>query len=132
MVLRPWRLPEAPFGKSNPAWMIPGSRLFTALRPAAGGWNGLWSAPTHGALSTRGSSDLAVEIDGKWNLVDFKTSRPLEGESVEDFLEREVEAHAPQLQGYREICAKLTGKEQSQVDAFIYWTALRKNRRTPA
>ena len=79
-----------------------------------------------------GIIDLAVEIDGKWNLVDFKTSRPLEGESVEDFLEREVEAHAPQLQGYREICAKLTGKEQSQVDAFIYWTALRKNRRTPA
>lgn len=76
-----------------------------------------------------GIIDLAVEIEGNWGLVDFKTSRPLEGEQIEDFLQREIEAHTPQLLGYREICAKLTGKSRERVDAFIYWTALRTNRR---
>jgi ATP-dependent exoDNAse (exonuclease V) beta subunit len=81
----------------------------------------------HGTLYS-GIIDLAAEIEGKWKLVDFKTSKPQEGESVEDFVQGEIETYAPQLLGYREICVKLTGKDQSQVDAFIYWTALRKKR----
>jgi ATP-dependent exoDNAse (exonuclease V) beta subunit len=79
-----------------------------------------------------GVVDLAAEIEGKWNLVDFKTSQPREDESVEDFLQRETEAYGPQILGYREICAKSTGKDQSEVDVFIYWTALRKSRRISA
>jgi len=74
-----------------------------------------------------GVIDLAVEIEGKWNLVDFKTSMPLEGESAEDFFRRESEVYRPQILGYCEIWAKLTGTDQRQLLAFIYWTALRKN-----
>ena len=74
-----------------------------------------------------GVIDLAAEIDGKWNLVDFKTSMPREGESAEDFFRRESEAYRPQILGYCEIWAKLTGTDQRQLHAFIYWTALRKN-----
>ncbi|MGA2733825.1 MAG: UvrD-helicase domain-containing protein [Syntrophobacteraceae bacterium] len=75
-----------------------------------------------------GVIDLAARIEGKWNLVDFKTSRPLEGECIEDFLRRELEAYRPQILGYCEIWAKLTGTDPARIDAFIFWTALRENR----
>ena len=73
-----------------------------------------------------GVIDLAAEIEGKWNLVDFKTAEPLEGESVEDFLRREIEEYRPQILAYGEIWAKVTGTDQAQLHAFLYWTALRQ------
>jgi ATP-dependent exoDNAse (exonuclease V) beta subunit len=75
-----------------------------------------------------GVIDLAAEIDGKWVLVDFKTSRPLAGEPMEDFLAREMETHSHQMLAYRETAAKLTGAPAAGVDAFLYWTALRERR----
>ena len=76
-----------------------------------------------------GVIDLAAQIEGKWNLVDFKTSRLLEGESIEDFLRREMEAYRPQILAYCQIWAKLTTTDPARIDAFIFWTALRENRR---
>jgi ATP-dependent exoDNAse (exonuclease V) beta subunit len=76
-----------------------------------------------------GVIDLAAQIEGKWNLIDFKTSRPLEGECIEDFLRREMEAYRPQILAYCEIWAKLTATDPARIDAFIFWTALRENRR---
>ncbi len=78
-----------------------------------------------------GVIDLAAEIEGKWVLVDFKTSRPLEGEPIEDFLARETETHREQILAYREILAKLAGTEPTCVEAFLYWTALRERRQCP-
>ncbi len=66
-----------------------------------------------------GVIDLAAQIEGKWNLVDFKTSRPTEGERIEDFLQREMEAHRPQILAYCEIWAKLTATDPARIDAFI-------------
>ena len=76
-----------------------------------------------------GVIDLAAEIEGKWSLIDFKTSRPLDGEKAEDFLQREMEAHRPQILAYREIWSKLTAMDAARIDAFIFWTALRESRR---
>ncbi|MGA2227504.1 MAG: PD-(D/E)XK nuclease family protein, partial [Syntrophobacteraceae bacterium] len=73
-----------------------------------------------------GVIDLAAEFEGKWKLVDFKTSRPLEGECTENFLQRETEAHRPQILGYCEIWANLTGTDPALIDAFIFWTAIRQ------
>jgi ATP-dependent exoDNAse (exonuclease V) beta subunit len=73
-----------------------------------------------------GVIDLAAEIAGRWSLIDFKTSRPPEGDNIEDFLRRETEVYRPQILAYREIWAKLTETNPADVDAFIYWTALRK------
>ncbi|MDR3569835.1 MAG: UvrD-helicase domain-containing protein [Syntrophobacteraceae bacterium] len=75
-----------------------------------------------------GVIDLAAEIEGKWILVDFKTSRPAEGEPMEDFLAREMETHSHQMVAYREIVAKLAPPGPAGVDAFLYWTALRQRR----
>jgi ATP-dependent helicase/nuclease subunit A len=75
-----------------------------------------------------GVIDLAALIEGKWNLVDFKTSRPLEGECIGDFLQREMEVYQPQILGYCEIWAKLTGTDPAGIDAFIFFTAMREHR----
>ncbi|HYA42849.1 MAG TPA: UvrD-helicase domain-containing protein [Syntrophobacteraceae bacterium] len=89
-----------------------------------------WSAECahEGDVLYSGVIDLAAEIDGKWLLVDFKTSRPLEGEDVGDFLLREVEAYRPQILAYCEIWAKLAKTDPAHIEAFIYWTALRERR----
>ncbi len=87
-----------------------------------------WSADSvhERDLLYSGVIDLAAEIEGKWSLVDFKTSKPLEGECTEDFLQREIEAYRPQILGYREILAKLTGTDPALIEAFIFWTAIKK------
>ncbi len=73
-----------------------------------------------------GIIDLAAKIEGKWNLLDFKTSRPAEGESTLDFRRREMDLYRPQLLAYREMWAKLKGVREEEIEVFIYWTALRK------
>jgi len=73
-----------------------------------------------------GVIDLAAEIEERWKLVDFKTSRPLQGEDIEDFLRIEVEAYRPQILAYCEIWSKLTATDPARIEAFIYWTALRR------
>jgi len=87
-----------------------------------------WSAEcTHGPeVLYSGVIDLAVEIEGRWRLVDFKTSRPLEGDDVGDFLQREMEAYRPQILAYCEIWEKLTKTDPACIDAFIYWTAIKQ------
>ena len=73
-----------------------------------------------------GVIDLAAQIEGRWNLVDFKTSRPREGEGIEDFLRTEMEAYRSQMLAYSEIWAKLTGTDPACIDALIYWTAINR------
>ena len=109
--------------------MIPGSRLFTAFRLSDRRIEWPAECAHERDVLYSGVIDLAARIEGKWNLVDFKTSRPLEGECTGDFLRREMEAYRPQILGYCEIWAKLTGTDPAGIDAFIFWTALRENRR---
>ncbi len=70
-----------------------------------------------------GVVDLAAKIDGRWELVDFKSSRPLPGETVEAFCRREAGHYRPQLEAYRRMWAKLAGVEEAAVEVFLYWTA---------
>ena len=109
--------------------MIPGSRLFIACRLNAGEWNGLWSVPATRVCFIRAWSILPPKSRGNgiWSIL--RRLGPLEGESVEDFLRREIEAYRPQILGYGEIWARLTGTDPAHIDAFIYWTALRENKK---
>jgi ATP-dependent exoDNAse (exonuclease V) beta subunit len=93
-----------------------------------------WSAEcAHGRdMLYSGVIDLAVEMEGKWRVVDFKTSRPLKTDDIEAFLQEEIELHRAQMLAYREICAKLTGAAFADIEVFIYWTALREKRAIPA
>lgn len=73
-----------------------------------------------------GVIDLAGQESGTWKLVDFKTSRPADGESVDDFCRRESELYRAQVSAYREMWAALIGTDVSEIEAFLYWTALRR------
>jgi ATP-dependent exoDNAse (exonuclease V) beta subunit len=73
-----------------------------------------------------GVVDLAAFDGQQWRLVDFKTSRPAEGEDVDNFCRKEVAKHAPQIEAYRELVSKVEGVDKDAVSAGVYWTALRR------
>ncbi|MEJ2236627.1 MAG: PD-(D/E)XK nuclease family protein, partial [Syntrophobacterales bacterium] len=50
-----------------------------------------------------GTVDRVVFDGDLWWVVDYKTSRPLDGESVANFLERECHLYRPQLHAYGEM-----------------------------
>ncbi len=73
-----------------------------------------------------GVIDLAAHDGEKWLLIDFKTSAPSsDDENLEEFFREEMEKYAPQLQAYREMWAKARMLNENEIDAVIYWTALR-------
>ena len=73
-----------------------------------------------------GILDLAASIEGSWWLIDFKTSRPAEGESFESFSRKERAKYAPQLKAYREMWSQVMGLDGRVVETVLYWTALRR------
>lgn len=68
-----------------------------------------------------------VVFDGdNWWVVDYKTSRPVTGESDEDFLEREVVLYRPQLLAYKEMVANSLNVDINSVRPVLYFTALQR------
>jgi ATP-dependent exoDNAse (exonuclease V) beta subunit len=68
-----------------------------------------------------------VVFDGdNWWVVDYKTSRPVTGESDEDFLEREVVLYRPQLLAYKEMVANSLNVDINSVRPMLYFTALQR------
>ena len=54
--------------------------------------------------------DLAISQEDHWLVVDYKTGRPAEHESQDDFAARMLERYAPQLQRYCEQVQALDGR----------------------
>jgi ATP-dependent exoDNAse (exonuclease V) beta subunit len=54
--------------------------------------------------------DLAISQEDHWLVVDYKTGRPAEHESLDDFKARMLERYAPQLQRYCEQVQALDGR----------------------
>jgi ATP-dependent exoDNAse (exonuclease V) beta subunit len=61
-----------------------------------------------------------VEDNIRW-VVDYKSSVPDSGESLQDFIERETERHLPQLENYRWLMQSL---DERPVRCALYFTAL--------
>ena len=82
--------------------------------------------PHPGAIR-RGVIDL-LAFDGQdWWLLDYKTSRPANGEDWEAFITQETEKYRPQLLAYREMAAKAKGIEPPEdIRLGIYFTACRR------
>jgi ATP-dependent helicase/nuclease subunit A len=71
-----------------------------------------------------GIIDLAV-FDGKtWWILDFKTSRPKEGEEIEIFVNEEEKKYASQINHYRSMLKNLIHDDSQEIRAGIYLTAL--------
>jgi ATP-dependent helicase/nuclease subunit A len=84
---------------------------------------GLEDQPAPGVIR-RGRLDLLAFDGSSWWLVDFKSSRPRPGESLDDFLLREQKTYRPQLQAYREMTARLKGMSPPEnIRLALYFTA---------
>jgi len=81
--------------------------------------------PTAEKIRT-GSIDRLVFDGSTWWVVDYKTSRPLSGKSVDGFIAREVQRYRPQLEVYREMVANYFKVEMTKVRAVFYFTALQR------
>jgi ATP-dependent exoDNAse (exonuclease V) beta subunit len=82
--------------------------------------------PDPGSLR-RGVLDRLVFDGREWWLVDYKTSRPPEGQDWEEFLAQEREKYRPQLLAYRDLAAKAKGiSPPESLRLIIYFTACRR------
>ncbi len=71
-----------------------------------------------------GIIDLAVFDGTTWWILDFKTSRPKEGEEIEVFLKGEEDKYTPQIDHYRSMLKNLMRDDSPEIRAGIYLTAL--------
>jgi ATP-dependent exoDNAse (exonuclease V) beta subunit len=71
-----------------------------------------------------GIVDLAVFDENDWWIVDFKTSRPVKNEPVEEFISREEKLYRPQLEVYRSMLKNVEPVSKSTIHIGIYLTAL--------
>jgi ATP-dependent helicase/nuclease subunit A len=67
-----------------------------------------------------------VAFDGtSWWIIDFKTSRPPDG-NLEDFVNGQMVLYRPQLEAYRAMLRKVEGVREENIKAGIYLTAIKK------
>lgn len=67
-----------------------------------------------------------VAFDGTfWWIIDFKTSRPPDG-NLEDFVNGQMALYGPQIDAYRFMLCKAEGVRPENIRAGIYLTALKK------
>jgi ATP-dependent helicase/nuclease subunit A len=71
-----------------------------------------------------GIIDLAVFDGTTWWILDFKTSRPKEGEKLEVFVKEEEKKYTPQIDHYRSMLKNLIHDDSQEIRAGIYLTAL--------
>ncbi len=101
------------------------ARLISADLPQAVSEWLVEDQPAPGAVR-RGIIDR-LAFDGEhWWLLDYKSSRPTNGEDWEAFINRETEKYRPQLLAYREMAAKAKGLAPEAVRPALYFTAIRK------
>ncbi|MCG6981577.1 MAG: UvrD-helicase domain-containing protein [Deltaproteobacteria bacterium] len=73
-----------------------------------------------------GTVDRIVFDGSDWWVVDYKTSRPLDGESIDSFLERECQLYRPQLLAYGEMVTKYFKVDSGSVRTVLYFTTLQR------
>ena len=73
-----------------------------------------------------GIVDRLVFDGSDWWVVDYKTSRPVGGESVDSFFERESRLYRPQLHAYGEMVANYFKVNSSAVRTVLYFTGLQR------
>jgi len=72
-----------------------------------------------------GILDLAVFDGFSWWVIDFKTSRPLPGEALDDFIARQKDLYRAQLTAYRSMLSSLRSIPLDDIHAVLYFTYLR-------
>jgi ATP-dependent helicase/nuclease subunit A len=73
-----------------------------------------------------GTVDRLIFDGSDWWVVDYKTSRPVDGESVDSFVERECHLYRAQLHAYREMVANCVKVDSRAVRTVLYFTSLQR------
>ena len=94
----------------------------TAIPAVQNEWE-IEDTPTEGRVRS-GIIDLAALDGDTWWVCDFKTSRPENGQPVEEFIAHERDLYRSQIEAYREMLAHLKDIPESRIRAGIYLTAL--------
>jgi ATP-dependent exoDNAse (exonuclease V) beta subunit len=102
------------------------ARLGPDIPQAASEWL-LEDQPHPGAIR-RGMIDH-LSFDGRhWWLMDYKSSRPANGEDWEAFISRETEKYRPQLLAYRQMASRAKGIEPPEaIRLVLYFTASQRS-----
>ena len=95
-----------------------------AREPVRSEW-AMEDEPRQGVIRS-GSADLAVYDGSSLWIVDFKTGRPMKGESDEACIARHRDLHEQQMKAYSEMAVAVTGVAKTAVRFGIYLTALQK------
>ena len=72
-----------------------------------------------------GILDLVAYDGTSWWIIDFKTSRPPDG-NLEDFVNSQMALYRPQLEAYRTMLRNAEGVREQNIRAGIYLTAVKK------
>jgi ATP-dependent exoDNAse (exonuclease V) beta subunit len=78
-----------------------------------------------GSIHT-GILDFVRQDGNHWWIVDFKTSRPRNGQAEAEFVEQQLEYYQPQLAAYQDMLAKTHGLDMTQVRKGLYFTSLQQ------
>ena len=73
-----------------------------------------------------GVLDFVRKDQKQWWIVDFKTSRPKEGEKETEFLEHEADHYRAQLMAYRDMLAKTIAIDPTEIKSGLYFTGLQR------
>jgi len=97
-----------------------GRHIISASREAADSELALSALRADGRLAEYVIDRTYVEDNVRW-VVDYKSSVPDSGQSLEDFLAREAESYGPQLENYRQLMRTLDDRD---VRTALYFTAI--------
>jgi ATP-dependent helicase/nuclease subunit A len=76
-----------------------------------------------GEIIWTGSMDLVANHEGRWFLVDYKTTRRADEETVTAYEERLRREYKPQLSAYKEMLVRLKGIDRGSVRTGLYLTS---------
>jgi ATP-dependent exoDNAse (exonuclease V) beta subunit len=68
-----------------------------------------------------------VKHDGEyWWIVDFKSSRPMEGQTETEFLEQQTAYYRPQLLAYEGMLAQARDIDRERIRIGLYFTSIQQ------
>lgn len=73
-----------------------------------------------------GTLDFVFRDGSQYLIVDFKTSKPEAGETIETFLMRQSDSYRPQLTAYREMLSRVKECSSDRITVGLYFTRLQR------
>jgi ATP-dependent exoDNAse (exonuclease V) beta subunit len=99
--------------------------LLDRSRPVGESEYALEAVRREGTIHTGVLDFVRQDGDNLW-IVDFKTSRPKDGQTETEFVEDQLAYYRPQLAAYQDMLAKTHGVDITQIKKGLYFTSLQQ------